>query len=126
MTTETPGPSDAAVRPPVDPGANSDPRPLTAARLIADSHGAARAAVTAGVGQLPRLDEVIADAQRALTQALAILDREFDPASAPTVPVWPEISDQIFVHNVHLQGARLFTENALLNLAKIDDLSDES
>jgi len=70
---DTPGPSDAAVTPPVGPGAN-----------------------------LPRLGEVIRDAERLIAQAEAVLRRDVDPASEPTVMAWPALAEDVLVHNLLL------------------------
>lgn len=62
--------------------------------------------VAAGVGRLPRLAEVIADAESALALALVELDRDVDPAS------------ETLLAALLVAGARLSIETALSNLAK--------
>lgn len=57
MSTSSPGPAGAVHRPPADPGTT--------------------------LSGLPRIGEVIRDVERYVAQALAILDREVDPASLP-------------------------------------------
>jgi hypothetical protein len=75
----TPGPSDAALRPPGDPGTNPDPR----GRPFRDDDSAA-----AGVG-LPTLGMVIRDAERLCAQLINLLGRDYDPASALNVEAYP-------------------------------------
>lgn len=91
-TTQTPGPADAAHSPSSDPG------------------------------RLPRLGEVIRDAERLGAQMLAVLDRDIDPASTPTALAWPEMSGEILVHELLLMSARREIGLALVALASITEL----
>jgi hypothetical protein len=104
----TPGPSDAALRPPGDPGTNPDPR----GRPFRDDDSAA-----AGVG-LPTLGMVIRDAERLGQQMINVLGRQFDPASAPGFTDDPWGPDAIEV-DVHLGNAVADIRSALAELAKL-------
>lgn len=98
-------------------GIDSGPRPLTAVRLIADSHGAARAAVTAGVGPLPTLGQVIRDAEHLGAQMIAVLGRQWDPTSGPD-----EDFAGVGYTDVHLMQAVAEVRSALRALGEIGDM----
>lgn len=70
-------------------------------------------------GPLPRLGEVIRDAEHLGAQLLAVLGRAVDPASEPTVLAWPTISDTIRVHDVLMMTASRQVADTLATLARI-------
>lgn len=57
-------------------------------------------------GPLPRLGEVIRDAERLGAQMLAVLGRPVDPASAPDVEVWTGLSAAEFQLAVAMSAVR--------------------
>jgi len=109
-TNQTPGPAAAAIKPSADPGIDTENHYETG-----EPHQYSSPAQ-------PRLGEVIREAERLGVQLLAVLGRDVDPTSEPTALVWPELGVQIPEHRVLLTSARLFVQNALLQLAKIADL----
>jgi hypothetical protein len=72
--------------------------------------------------RLLRLGEVIRDAERLAQQLIAVLKRDYDPASAPTVPAWSGISSDILAHEVLLAGAAVSAESVLNKLHLITKL----
>lgn len=75
-----------------------------------------------GPGRLPRLGEVIRDAERLLAQALSVLDRAVDPASEPDVLAWPEVSASILLHDLLLADVALQLRYAQQKLGRVAEL----
>lgn len=65
---------------------------------------------------LPRLGEVVRDAERGLRQVLAVLRRDFDPASAPPEDGDPVMPGHVFIR---LLSATADVRSALHMLAEI-------
>lgn len=103
-TLQTPGSADAAHSPSAGPGIDVTPVLDEADRILA--------------GPLPRFGEVIRDAERLAVQLLGVLRRPTDPASAPTVQVWPSLSEDILVHDVLIAEAIVNVEYALRRIGK--------
>jgi hypothetical protein len=68
--------------------------------------------------KLPRLGEVLRDAERYIAQALSVLDRDVDPASEPTILAWPAISE-VRVHDVLLSKVAADLQAAVAGLGKV-------
>jgi hypothetical protein len=66
---------------------------------------------------LPRLGELIRDAERLGAQLLAVLRREYDPASAPADLAWPG-SSGITVVGLHLAFAAADVQSALASVGR--------
>lgn len=104
--TDTPGPADAAFRPSDGPGAN----PIGALPVDCTcGHGGldrmfhlAPCPLAERGDRLPRLDEQVRNAQDLIAQAEAVLRRDVDPASEPTVMAWPALTVDVLVHRLLL------------------------
>ncbi len=72
-----------------------------------------------GPGRLPRLGEVIRDAERLLRQAADVLARDVDPASEPDVLAWPLMSQEIRAHRLLIAHVTTHVEAALCGLGKV-------
>lgn len=106
--THTPGPAGAVQSPPAVPGstlgsrtvrapglgsapaavvaaagAEPSPGPRTADDATEGLSSSAALVVGAGAGDLPRLGEVVRDAERLAVQLINVLGRNYDPASGP-------------------------------------------
>lgn len=68
---------------------------------------------------LPRLGEVIRDAEHLGARMLAVLCRDVDPDSEPTVAAFPGLTDEILAHRVLLADAQLSIRSALWRLAQL-------
>jgi len=71
---------------------------------------------------LPRLGEVIRDAEVLGAQLLAVLSRDVDPASEPDLLAWPEVNAEVLVHRLWLAHAVAGVEHALRRLAAVSTL----
>lgn len=74
--------------------------------------------IGAGPAALPRLGEVIRDAERLAAQLVAVLTRDYDPASAPADLAWPGHSD-ITVARLHLSFAANDVRSVLRALSRV-------
>lgn len=93
-------------------------------RHIADSlptPGRGHLPIGASPAGLPRLGELIRDAERLAAQLLAVLNREYDSASAPTDLAWPGASELTMV-DLHMAHAASHVQSVLRSLARITEL----
>lgn len=67
---------------------------------------------------LPRLGEIIRDAERLAAQMLAVLKRDYDPASAPS----DDDPHDVSYVTIRLKSATADVRSALLMLSQITDL----
>lgn len=72
--------------------------------------------------RLPRLGEVIRDAERLAAQLIAVLERDIDPASAPTALAWEGIGSGILAHDILLADAAISAKAVLRKLHLITKL----
>lgn len=79
MTHFTPAPSGPAVPPPMPPPV---PSPRIAAAVLAEADQIL-------TGQLPTLGQIVRDAEHYGAQMIAVLGRQWDPASGPSQEVSP-------------------------------------